>query len=156
MSDKHIKHNTPTFGLNSLKGKTPAFGQRKLSPIRETPEGKPSRRYGPRIVKKELLDPPGAEEYQSPPPDYQPENTQRIVLSSETLRVNLEDAANGSELPNADDIPIVWGGTATPAPKSPRILGAPESLPQLLRWLLVGFFLLSLTGSFVAVLQLLR
>ena len=157
MSDEKTKQNLPTLGLDSPKGKTPTFGQRKLSPLREMLDGKQPDDFGPvRIIKKELLEPQNAEELQSEPPDYQPEHTQRLVLSGETMRVNLERAARASELPSADDIPIIWGGSDTPAPNPNRLLGNPESLPQLLRWLLVGFFLLSLVGSTVAVTQLLR
>jgi hypothetical protein len=157
MSDEKTKQNLPALGLDAHKDKTPAFGQRKLSPLREMLDGKPPDDFGPvRVIKKELLEQQNAEELQSPPPEYQPENTQRLVLSGETMRVNLERAARASELTSADDIPILWGGSATPAPNPNRLLGNPESLPQLLRWLLVGFFLLSLVGSAIAVTQLLR
>ena len=157
MSDEKTKQNLQALGLTDPKGKTPAFGQRKLSPLREMLDGKPPDDFGPvRIIKKGQPDQQSADDEESDPPEYQPDNTQRLVLSGETMRVNLERAARASELPSADDIPIVWGGSPTPAPNPNRLLGNPESLPQLLRWLLVGFFLLSLAGSVVAALQLLQ
>jgi hypothetical protein len=159
MSEEKTKQNLPVLGLEDPKGKTPTFGQRKLSPLRAMLDGKSpdEAAFGPvRVIKKELHDQQSAEEIQDEPEPYHPENTQRLVLSGETMRVNLERAARASELPSADDIPIVWGGSSIPAPNPNRLLGNPDSLPQLLRWLLVAFFLLSMAGSVIAVTQLLK
>jgi hypothetical protein len=155
MSDEKTKQNLPALSQEDALSKTPAFGHRKLSPVREAMEK--AEADGPvRVIKKDFVSAQHPAEHEPIAPDYQPENTQRIALSGETMRVNLERAARASELPSADDIPISWGGSQTPAPNPNRLLGNPDSLPQILRWLLVVFFLLSLVGVTVASLQLLQ
>jgi hypothetical protein len=155
MSDEKTKQNLPALVSEDALGKTPAFGHRKLSPLREAMEK--ADEDGPvRVIKKDFASLQHPDEQGPVAPDYQPENTQRIALSGETMRVSLERAQRASELPSSDDIPISWGGSQTPAPNPNRLLGNPDSLPQVLRWLLVVFFLLSMVGASVAVVQLLQ
>lgn len=159
MSDDLTKRNLPAVASKNDDSKTPAFGQKKLSPLREMLDGKPPDDFGfVRVIKKELIPKEGSDEGADPEvPDYrQPENTQQIALSGETMRVSLERAARGAELPATDEIPVVWGGETIPRPRPKGLLGAGGALPQKLRWVLAGFFVLSLVGAVFASIELLR
>lgn len=161
--DPPTKRSLPPVpsALGGADTKTPAFGLRRPSPLREALDGKPPDDFGPIRVRKKEVDPlaePEREEEEAPVPDYsQPENTKKLTLTGETMRVNLERAARSlqEEVPEVA-IPVLWGG----APAAPGRLAAPSrssslSLPAPFRIFLLLVFLVSLLGTGIITVTLL-
>jgi hypothetical protein len=135
--------------------KTPAYGLRKLKPLRDKLDGKPPDNFGPIQVRKQRstpvddfdelkLDEGSAE---APLPGYaSPENTQRVALSGETMRVTLERMARIAEgVPEPEDISVVWGGRVALAPKRAAAAPLPKGVRVVLAVLL--FAALAFVGS---------
>lgn len=148
MDDQKTQRGLPQVDDEAADSKTPAFGLRKLNPLRDKLDGKPPDDFGPVRVRKKSADVPALEEVEpeSVIPDYhEPENTQRLALSGETMRLSLERAARiAGGVPEPGEISVVWGGR-TPLPP-PRPPGAPLSRAGRLALALVLGAFLGFTG----------
>jgi hypothetical protein len=147
----------PLRGKEEDSRKTPAFGLRRLSPLRDALDGRPPDDIGPVRVKRRDADPNPQEEPEEeaygPSADL-PEHTARVVLSAETMRVTLERAARNAELAAREaEVPIIWGGGP-----APEVLGAKDGelrapapkAPLALRLILAVLLVASLLGTGIA------